>query len=100
MRLDLKIKKFLFKAKIQSANSSSGKGEDRWHNIEADGRMHSRDAEIADMVEEHLQTKQKTRIRERGWAGSKRENRKEEESVSLWPFTFLFGLNTVLVPVV
>jgi len=30
--------------------------------MELDGRMHSEDAKIADLVGEHLQTKEKTRI--------------------------------------
>jgi hypothetical protein len=55
---DLKRIKLLFKAKTQSANSSSGQGKDERHNIEVDGRMHNGKAKIAeDLVGEHLQTK-------------------------------------------
>jgi hypothetical protein len=66
MRVDLWRIKLLFKAKTQPVNNSSGQGEDERHNTEVDGRMHSEDAKIADLVGEYLQTKEKTRMGERG----------------------------------
>jgi hypothetical protein len=62
MMADLKRRTLLFKIKIQSANSSSGKGGDKRHNTKVDGRMHSGEAKIANLVEEYLQTKEKTRM--------------------------------------
>jgi hypothetical protein len=50
----LKRRKLLFKAKIQPANSSCDQRRDEWHITEVDGRMHSEDAKIADLVGEHL----------------------------------------------
>jgi len=52
MRVDLWRIKLLFKAKTQPVNNSSGQGEDERHNTEVDGRMHSEDAKIADLVGE------------------------------------------------
>jgi hypothetical protein len=69
MRADLKKRKLLFKAKTQpwNSNSNSGQIRDEWHNTEVDEQMHSRDAKIVDLTDEHLQTKEKTRIRRRGY---------------------------------
>jgi hypothetical protein len=54
MRADQKRIKLLFKAKMQPANSSSGQGGDERKSTDVDARMHSRDAKIANLVEEHL----------------------------------------------
>jgi hypothetical protein len=62
MRANLKKKKLLFKAKTQLANSSSSQGGDEQHNKEVNGRMHSGEAEIADLVGDHQQTKEKTKM--------------------------------------
>jgi hypothetical protein len=35
---------------------------DERHSMELDGRVHSRDAKIADLIWEHLQMKEKTKI--------------------------------------
>jgi hypothetical protein len=48
------------------ANNISGHIRDEQHNIEVDGRMYSKETEIADLVGEHLQTKEKTRMRGEG----------------------------------
>jgi len=66
MRANLWKRKLLFKGKTQPANSSSDHGGDERHNTEVNGRMHSEDAKIADMVGVHLQTKEKTRMGGRG----------------------------------
>jgi hypothetical protein len=50
MRADLKRRKLLFKIKTQPTNSGSGQGGDERHNTKVDGRMHSGDAKIADLV--------------------------------------------------
>jgi hypothetical protein len=47
-------RKLLFKAKTQLANSSSSHKGDKQHNTKVDGWMHNREANIVDMVEEHL----------------------------------------------
>jgi len=65
MMVDLWRRNLLFTTKTHSTNSSSCHGGDKQHNKEVDGRMHSRDAKIAYLVREHLQTKEKTRMRER-----------------------------------
>jgi hypothetical protein len=52
-------KKLLFKIKTQLANSSRGHERDEQHNTEVDERMRNGDAKIVDLVEEHLQTKEK-----------------------------------------
>jgi hypothetical protein len=62
MMTDLNIIKLLFKAKL--SNSSNGQGRDKRYNTKIDGRMHSWDAKIADMVGKHLQTKEKTKMGE------------------------------------
>jgi hypothetical protein len=62
MRTDLKRRKLLFKAKMQLVNNSIiQRGVER-HNTNIDERKHSGDAKIADLVREHLQTKEKTRM--------------------------------------
>jgi len=58
MRADLKGIKLLFETKTQSAKSSSQRGNER-HITEVDGWMHSEEVKIADLVGEHLQTKEK-----------------------------------------
>jgi hypothetical protein len=60
--VDLKRRKLLFEAKTQPTNNSSCQGGDERHIMKVDGRMHSRDAKIADLVGEHLQTKEKTKM--------------------------------------
>lgn len=57
MMTDLKIRKFLFKAKTQLTNSSSGQRENEQHITEIDGRMHSENVKIVDLIGEHIQTK-------------------------------------------
>jgi hypothetical protein len=49
--------KLLFKVKTQPANSSGSQGGDELHSTEVDGRMHSKDAKIDDLVGKHLQIK-------------------------------------------
>jgi hypothetical protein len=66
IRIDLQIRKLLFKAKTQPANNKSGQGGDERHITEVDGRMHSGDAKNSDLVEKHLKTKEKIRM-EGGW---------------------------------
>jgi hypothetical protein len=66
MRANLWKRKLLFKGKTQPANSSSDHGGDERHNTEVNGRMHSGDAKIADLVGEHLQTKEKKKPKNRG----------------------------------
>jgi len=63
MEVDLQRRKLLFKAKTQPANNNNNQGEGEWHNTEVVRRMHIRDAKITDLVGEHLQTKEKTRVR-------------------------------------
>jgi len=63
-------KKLLFKAKTQPANSSSGHGGDKWHNMEVDGRIYNGETKIVDLVREHLQTKEKKNQNGRGMVGS------------------------------
>jgi hypothetical protein len=49
----------LFKSKNtnkQLVRSRSGQREDEQYNIVEGGRMHSREAEVTDLVGEHLQT--------------------------------------------
>jgi hypothetical protein len=67
MRANLKRIKLLFKAKTQLTNSSNGQGGDEQHNTEVDKQMHSGEAKFADLVGEHLQTKEKTIMGERGY---------------------------------
>jgi hypothetical protein len=62
MMIDLKKRKLLFKTKTQSANNNGQRGDVR-HIMEVDRRMHSEDAKITNLVEEHLQTKEKTKMR-------------------------------------
>jgi hypothetical protein len=57
MMADLKRRKLLFKIKTQAVNNSSGQWGDERHNTKVDGRMHSGDAKIVNLVGEHLQTK-------------------------------------------
>jgi hypothetical protein len=66
MRADLSRRKLLFKAKSQPANSSICYGGDAQYNTEVDERMHREDVKITDLVGEHLQTKEKTRMGD-GW---------------------------------
>jgi len=61
MTTNLKRRTLLFKAKIQLANSSNGKGVDEWYNMKVNGQMHSEKVKNANLVREHLQTKEKTR---------------------------------------
>jgi hypothetical protein len=49
------------------------------HGMEVDGRMHSREAKINYLVEEHLQTKEKTRMGGGGRVGAGDKKEKEEE---------------------
>jgi hypothetical protein len=62
MRAKLKRIKLLFKTKTQPANNSSGQRRYERHSTKVDGRMYSGEVKIADLVREHLQTKEKTRI--------------------------------------
>jgi hypothetical protein len=57
MRANIWKIKLLFKTKTQPVNSSSGHGGVERHNIEVDGRMHSEEAKIVDLVRKHPQTK-------------------------------------------
>jgi hypothetical protein len=68
-----KEKKTLIQSKNTIASNSSVQGVDEWHNTEVDGRMHSEEAKIADLVEEHQQTIEKNQ-NERGRVGA--ESRK------------------------
>jgi hypothetical protein len=63
MMTDLKRIKLLFKAKTQPANNINDQGGDKQHNTKVDGQMHSRNVKITDLVGEHLQTKEKTRMK-------------------------------------
>jgi hypothetical protein len=63
MRADLWKIKLLFKTKTQPASSSSDHGRDERHNTKVDGRMYSEDAKIANLVGEHLKTKEKNQNR-------------------------------------
>jgi hypothetical protein len=63
MMTDLKRIKLLFKAKTQPANNINGQRGDERHNTKVDGQMHSINTKITDLVGEHLQTKEKTRMR-------------------------------------
>jgi hypothetical protein len=59
MKAYLERRKLLFKTKNrnkQPASSSSDWGGDEWHNIVEGGRTHNGDAEVANLVKEHLQT--------------------------------------------
>jgi hypothetical protein len=62
MRTDLWRRKLLFKAKTQPANCSSNHRGDEQHNAEVDRRMHSGYAKSADLVGEHVQTKEKLKM--------------------------------------
>jgi hypothetical protein len=62
MKTDLKRRKLLFKIKTQPTNRSSDQGRDEWHNTEVDERMHSGEAKNADLVGEHIQAKEITRM--------------------------------------
>jgi hypothetical protein len=59
MRADLWRRKLSFKAKTQPGKSINNHREDERHNTEVNGRMHSGEAKIADLVREHLQIKKK-----------------------------------------
>jgi hypothetical protein len=73
MMADLVRRKLLFKVKTQLANSSSGQGGDERHSAEVNRQMHSEEIKIVDIVEEHLQTKEKPQnIREMIGAESKK----------------------------
>jgi len=54
IKINLKKKK---KKKKQPANSNSDHEGYERHNTEVDGRMHSGESKIADLIGEHLQTK-------------------------------------------
>jgi len=70
MKAYLKRRKLLIKVKTQSANNSSGQEGDDRHTTEVDGRMHSGEAKIADLIREHLQIKEKKSEWEgEGWSG-------------------------------
>ena len=56
MRANLERTNLLFKTNKQTTSNSNGQGGDERHNIVEDGRMHSGEAEIADLVRERLQT--------------------------------------------
>jgi hypothetical protein len=81
MRADIKRIKLLFKAKIQPAKSSSSQGGDERHNTVVYGCMHSGEAKITDLIGEHLQTIEKTKMgggrQERG-VETKRERRRKQ----------------------
>jgi len=62
MRVDLWRRLLSFKAKIQPANSNNGHKEDERHDTEVDGLMHSEEVKIVDLVGEHLQIKEITRM--------------------------------------
>jgi hypothetical protein len=62
MRANLKRIKLLFKVKTQPSSSDNSQGGDERQNTEVDGQMHSEEAKFADLVGEHLQTKEKTRM--------------------------------------
>jgi hypothetical protein len=70
MRTDLKRIKLLFKTKTktktQPANNSNGQGGDEWYSTEVNWWMHNGDAKIVDLIEEHLQTKEKLEWKEDG----------------------------------
>jgi hypothetical protein len=55
--------------------------------------MHSRDAKIVNLVGQHLETKEKTRIREKGYEqGVEKKNEKwEEEGVPPLKYVFFLG---------
>jgi hypothetical protein len=84
MWTDLNRRKFLFKTKTQSANSSNGQGGDGRHNTEVDIRMHNGDTKIVNLVGEHLQTKEKTRMGG-GVGAESRKGKGEEERADLLP---------------
>jgi hypothetical protein len=60
--VDLKRRKLLFEAKTQPTNNSRCQGGDERHIMEVDGRMHSRNVKIANLVGKHLQAKEKTKM--------------------------------------
>jgi hypothetical protein len=68
MRADIKRRKLLFKLKTQPANSNNGQKRNE-HSTEVDGCMHSREAEIANLVGEHLQKKKKKKWEVEGKSG-------------------------------
>jgi hypothetical protein len=88
MKADLERERnFLFKTKNinkQPASSSSGRGGDELHNSVEGGRMHSEEANIADLVGEHLQILKKTKTKGVGRvrAESRRGKREEEDLFS------------------
>jgi hypothetical protein len=49
---------FLFKAKTQPANNSSGHEGDERHNTKVDGQMYSENVKITDLIRKHLKTKE------------------------------------------
>jgi hypothetical protein len=59
MRADLERINLLFKTKNTNkqlaSNSSDWEGDEQHNTVEC-GQTHSREAEVADLVEEHLQT--------------------------------------------
>jgi hypothetical protein len=62
MTADLKRERnfFLFKTKIQPANSNSGQRGDAWYSTEVDGRIHIENAKITDLVEDTNKQKKKS----------------------------------------
>jgi hypothetical protein len=60
MRANLWRRKLLFKAKTQPANNSSGHERYERHNTQVNGRMYNGEAKITNLIEKHLQTKEKT----------------------------------------
>jgi hypothetical protein len=92
MRVDLWRIKLLFKAKIQPANSSSSSSHGGYerHNTKIDGQMYSGDTKIVDLVGEHLQIKEKTRMREGVGAGNRKRNGEEEEDLFSPPLRSIF----------
>jgi hypothetical protein len=65
--LHLERRNLLFKTKNTNKQpaSSSGQGGDEQYNIVEGGRTHSREAKVADLVEKHLQTQRKRKIKNR-----------------------------------
>jgi hypothetical protein len=63
MRANLWRKLLLFKTKTQPTNNSNGHRGLKRHNTEVDGQMHSGEAKIVDLVGEHLQIKEITKMR-------------------------------------
>ena len=57
MRANLEERNLLFKTKNtnkQSTNSSKSQGGDEWHNMMEGGQIHNGEANVTDLVGEHL----------------------------------------------